>query len=160
MLYNKFVVGGVFLSFMQSYKRLDNLCKDLFHSAHGVTSYIEAMEKCPRGAKTVNQWQTDYSKLKHYRYIRNRIAHENNADESILCKIEDTRWLDRFYNRIINGTDPLTLYRKKPIASPTRNKAKNKSPSKNNKKSKGLLLLLLLLLIAVLIVLVTEIFRN
>ena len=113
------------MSFMQSYKRLDNLCKDLFRSSQGVTSYIEAMEKCRRGAKVISRWQTDYIQLKHYRYIRNRIAHDNNADESLLCKKEDARWIDGFYNRIINGQDPLTLYSKKPIASQKRKKSKN-----------------------------------
>lgn len=144
------------MSFMQSYKRLDNLCKDLFRSSQGVTSYIEAMEKCRRGAKVISRWQTDYLQLKHYRYIRNRIAHDNNADESLLCKKEDARWIDGFYNRIINGQDPLTLYRKKPIASQKRKKSKNNPSGVTDKKAKGFLLLLLALLTLTLILLIAE----
>lgn len=148
------------MSFMQSYKRLDNLCKDLFRSANGVTSYIEAMEKCPRGTKTVTQWQADYLQLKHYRHLRNRIAHENNADESLLCKKEDSRWIDQFYNRIINGRDPLTLYRKKPI-SPQKRKVSNKKTSAvSRKKTNGVLLFFLVLLTITLIVLIADILRN
>lgn len=144
------------MSFMQSYKRLDNLCKDLFRSSQGVTSYIEAMEKCRRGANAIAQWKTDYLKLKHYRYIRNRIAHDNNADESLLCKKEDARWIDGFYNRIINGQDPLTLYRKKPIASQKRKKSNNTPSAVTDKKAKGFLLLLLALLTLTLILLIAE----
>lgn len=144
------------MSFMQSYKRLDNLCKDLFRSSQGVTSYIEAMEKCRRGANAIAQWKTDYLKLKHYRYIRNRIAHDNNADESLLCKKEDARWIDGFYNRIVNGQDPLTLYRKKPIASQKRKKSNNTPSAVTDKKSKGFLLLLLVLLTLTLILLIAE----
>lgn len=144
------------MSFMQSYKRLDNLCKDLFRSSQGVTSYIEAMEKCRRGANAIAQWKNDYLKLKHYRYIRNRIAHDNNADESLLCKKEDARWIDGFYNRIINGQDPLTLYRKKPIASQKRKKSKNNPSGVTDKKAKGFLLFLLALLTLTLILLIAE----
>ena len=114
------------------------------------------MEKCRRGANAIAQWKTDYLKLKHYRYIRNRIAHDNNADESLLCKKEDARWIDGFYNRIINGQDPLTLYRKKPIASQKRKKSKNNPSGVTDKKAKGFLLLLLALLTLTLILLIAE----
>lgn len=37
----------------------------------------------------VLSWKADYLKLKHYRYIRNQIAHENYADESNMCSAQD-----------------------------------------------------------------------
>lgn len=55
----------------------------------------------------------DYLQLKHYRYIRNQIAHENYAHESDMCSFKDTAWLDEFYQHIIGQTDPLALCYKK-----------------------------------------------
>lgn len=50
--------------------------------------------------------------LKHYRWVRNQISHEPGCSEENMCEPEDARWLDRFYSRIMNQTDPLALYRK------------------------------------------------
>ena len=66
-------------------------------------------------------WKDDYFQLKHYRYVRNRIAHENNAEEVDLCTEKDVAWLEAFYQRILTQTDPLALYFQatKPKAKPT-----------------------------------------
>lgn len=61
----------------------------------------------------VGGWEKDYLQLKHYRYIRNQIAHENHAHESDMCSVKDTAWLDEFYQRIIGQTAPLALCYKK-----------------------------------------------
>lgn len=60
----------------------------------GVTGYIEDMEKKTNGSYYVPGWRNDYLKLKHYRYIRNQIAHEDYADEDYadednMCSDED-----------------------------------------------------------------------
>lgn len=99
------------MGFMESYKYLDNLCKDM--NGIGVTGYIKDMEREPRGTLYVAGWKTDYLQLKHYRYIRNQIAHENYANEDDMCSAEDTVWIDEFYQRIIGQTDPLALCHKK-----------------------------------------------
>lgn len=96
------------MSFMKSYKRLDNLCKDM--NDVGVTGYIQDMEQETNGKFYVAGWEDDCSRLKRYRYIRNQIAHENNADEDNMCSDEDTVWIDNFYRRIMERTDPLALY--------------------------------------------------
>lgn len=95
------------MGFMNSYKRLDNLCRDM--NGVGVTSYIEDMEHKLNGSYYVNGWQSDYSQLKKYRHIRNRIAHENDVEEENLCSDKDAAWLEDFYQRIIKQTDPLAL---------------------------------------------------
>ena len=66
------------MRFMESYKHLDNLCKDM--NGIGVTGYIKDMEQEHNGGFYVAGWKNDYMQLKHYRYIRNQIAHENYAD--------------------------------------------------------------------------------
>lgn len=100
------------MSFLESYKHLDNLCRDMFSSEKGVTTYIETMEHTSGGSYRVNGWDSDYKNLKHYRWIRNHIAHENYASEGSMCDEQDTEWLDAFYSRVISRTDPLALYRK------------------------------------------------
>ncbi len=97
------------MGFMQSYKRLDNLCRDI--NGIGVTGYIEDMQRMD-GASRVDGWADDYYSLKHYRHIRNQIAHEANAEERNMCSDKDVRWIDSFYSRVMNQKDPLALYAK------------------------------------------------
>ena len=101
------------MGFIKSYKHLDNLCKDI--NGIGVTGYIKDMENRTSAEYHIAGWKQDYLKLKHYRYIRNQIAHENYAEEENMSSPEDTAWLDNFYNRIMNQTDPLALYYKATI---------------------------------------------
>lgn len=98
------------MGFLQTYKRLDNLCRDM--NGVGVTGYLEDMERLTDGERHVPGWKEDCQQLKHYRYLRNRIAHEVNADEEDLCSAADTAWIENFYTRILGTNDPLALYRK------------------------------------------------
>ena len=100
------------MSFIESYKRLEKLCSEIFRDNRGISTYIEEMEDTPRGAFQVRAWQEDLKNLKHYRWLRNRIAHDPGCTEDNMCTEEDTMWLDDFYDRIIHQTDPLALYRK------------------------------------------------
>ncbi len=101
------------MAFMSAYKHLDNLCKDI--NGKGITGYIEDMEQNSAASFQVPGWQDDYKQLKHYRWVRNQIAHEDYADEENMCTPGDTEWLENFYNRIMTQTDPVAQYRKKNI---------------------------------------------
>ena len=105
------------MGFMNSYQRLDNLCRDM--NGIGVTGYIKDMESIANRAGNISAWKNDYYKLKHYRYIRNQIAHENYADEGNMCSAEDVVWLEDFYRRIMTQRDPLSLYYKTGHRSPS-----------------------------------------
>lgn len=98
------------MGFMTSYKRLDNLCKDM--NGIGISGYIEDMESIKAEIFSVKEWKDNYYQLKHYRYIRNRIAHDNDAYEETLCTPEDTEWLENFYQKILKQNDPLALHYK------------------------------------------------
>ena len=98
------------MEFMNSYKRLDNLCRDM--NGIGITGYIEDREIAANGAYYVHGWKEDYLQLKRYRHIRNRIAHENDIDEFDICSDQDEIWLRAFYQRIMTQKDPLGLYYK------------------------------------------------
>ena len=105
------------MKFLQTYKRLDNLCRDM--NGVGVTGYLEDMEQIPEGANIVPGWAEDYQQLKHYRYLRNQIVHEVNVEEEDLCSAEDVVWLENFYGRILGTNDPLALCRKAKTATPS-----------------------------------------
>lgn len=99
------------MGFIDSYKRLEKLCGDLLNVNNGITEYINEMEHTAQGAFLVPSWNTDFANLKNYRHIRNQIAHEPNCSEENMCSPEDEKWIEEFYSRIMNRTDPLALYR-------------------------------------------------
>lgn len=113
------------MGFMDSYKHLEKLCGDMLGSQHGVSAYIDEMLRKPRGSYLVRGWDDDLNRLKHYRWVRNQISHEPECSEENMCDPKDDDWLNGFYDRIMNQTDPLALYRKaarpKPAAKPARN---------------------------------------
>lgn len=147
---------GKVMGFMESYKHLDNLCKDM--NGIGVTGYIKDMEQEQNGGFYVAGWKNDYKKLKHYRYIRNQIAHENYADENNLCTAGDKIWLDGFYQRIMEQTDPLALcYKETKLRSSSKFTKTKNSPAtqdilfheqpRQTKKNSGICLMLLLIVV-------------
>lgn len=144
------------MGFMESYKHLDNLCRDM--NGIGITGYIKDMEQEQNGGFYVAGWKNDYMQLKHFRYIRNQIAHENYADESNMCSAGDTAWLDGFYRRIMEQTDPLALcYKETRFRSSSKlTKTKDSSATqyvlsseqpRQTKKNPGICLMLLLIVV-------------
>ncbi len=100
------------MGFIDSYKRLEKLCGEILNDDRRISAYIDEMINNPCGQYCVSTWNEDLKKLKHYRWIRNKITHEPGYNEDNMCEPGDTWWLDDFYLRIMNQTDPLTLYHK------------------------------------------------
>lgn len=100
------------MGFIDSYKHLEKLCGEILRDDRRVSAYIDAMFNIPNGSYYVRTWNEDLKKLKHYRWVRNKISHEPDCTEQNMCGPEDTLWINDFYSRIMNGTDPLTLYYK------------------------------------------------
>lgn len=75
-----------------------------------LSDYIDEMLKRPSGAFYVSGWNEDLKQLKYYRWVRNQISHEPGCTEENMCEPSDTIWLDNFYQRIMEQTDPLALY--------------------------------------------------
>lgn len=98
------------MGFIDSYKHLEKLCGEVLSDDRRVSAYIDEMLKTPRGSRLVTGWDEDLRKLKHYRWVRNQIAHEPGCSEENMCEPGDVLWLDNFYSRIMNQTDPLALY--------------------------------------------------
>ncbi len=110
------------MGFIDSYKHLEKLCGDMLQTQHGISAYIDDMGNTPKGSYLVQGWDEDFKRLKHYRWIRNQIAHEPNCTEENMCEYVDAQWIDDFYDRIMNQSDPLAMYRKatkpQPAAKP------------------------------------------
>ena len=97
------------LDFLEAYKSLDKLCKETLMSDKGVTQYITEMDLAPQGKYVVSGWVRDYKQLKHLRHFRNHLVHDTNSFEEEDVCLKDTCWLNDFYQRILEGKDPIAL---------------------------------------------------
>ena len=120
------------MSFMDSYKRLEKLCGEIMDDDRRVSAYIDEMISISEGRYIVDGWDDDLKQLKHYRWVRNKIAHDPDCTEEKMCTRSDTRWINGFYSRIIDQSDPLSLYRKAKKTRSSSSKNKNGKPA--NKK--------------------------
>ncbi len=100
------------MQFLDIYKKLDNLCKDILRTEKGVSEYLEVMRGMNEGSLYVDGWSKDYSTLRNYRHMRNKIVHDIGTTEENSTREEDALWLENFYSRLLNGTDPISLYKK------------------------------------------------
>ena len=102
-------MNDIILHFLEAYKYLDELCKQIFSSDVGVTKYIEEMEKETQGHFLIKDWDNDYKKLKHMRWLRNQLVHDANSFQKNIVCTDDIEWLKQFESRIINCTDSFSL---------------------------------------------------
>lgn len=109
------------MGFMESYKHLDKLCGEILGDNRKLSAYIDEMINLPRGPYLVAGWDDDIKQLKYYRWVRNQIAHDPNCDESNMCNPDDVEWLEDFYLRIMDQTDPLALYAQAVKTRPMKN---------------------------------------
>ena len=130
--------GGIMLlinvKFQEEYKKLDALCKDMLDSETGVTEYINQMELIPpKDQALVYCFAEDYKNLKHYRWVRNKLAHEVGAIDEVLCDDEDVEWIVEFTSRIKSGRDPFSViynYKKEQEEQRARIRAQRKAELK------------------------------
>ena len=98
--------------FFESYKRLEQLCNDMYScKTGGISQYIMDMEHCAdRGRLCVPTWDTSYQTLKHLRHLRNQLGH--SVDIGPLCNEDDLADVVEFRMRLLNNEGPLSLLRK------------------------------------------------
>ena len=99
--------------FFEEYKRLDRLCRDLFSCENGVSEYILQMEENVYKGRIIPSWDYEYKTLKHLRYVRNKIAHDETGCE--ISTEDDLLQVRRFYNNILSQKDPFSLLRQAEI---------------------------------------------
>lgn len=102
-------MNNTILEFLDVYKNLDELCKQIFASDIGVSKYINEMEKEIQGSMRVTGWEKDYKQLKHMRWVRNQLVHDTNSFERNIVTLDDIEWLKHFHSRIISCSDPFAL---------------------------------------------------
>ena len=91
--------------FLEEYKRVETVCGDMFGCRAGVSEYIKTMEATPEYKRElVEGWDSSFKKLKHLRWIRNKIAHEPDFDE---CEKADLTDLKLFHADLLKSRDPL-----------------------------------------------------
>lgn len=96
------------IEFQERYKQLDKLCREMYSSSEGVSSYIQDMENTPYSERhTVNNWEKIYKELKHARWMRNQLAHDISIDIEF-CEQSDIEFVEQFYSSIMKGNDPLS----------------------------------------------------
>ena len=97
------------LDYLESYKRLDQLCRDMFRSKDGVTEYINQMDRVISRINSKPDWRNFYSRLKYQRRLRNDLVHNTECSE---CTEEDIDEIEYFFDLILKQEDPLACIRK------------------------------------------------
>ena len=97
------------MEFFSEYKAVEHICKDMYGDG-AVKAYIEETESCKSSEKIfINNWDKKLRTLKHLKWLRNQIAHENDSYEVTEQDIADIK---AFHNDLLTQQDPLTLLRK------------------------------------------------
>ena len=92
------------LDYLDSYKRLDQLCRDMFRSKDGVTEYINQMDRVISRINSKPDWRNFYSRLKYQRRLRNDLVHNTECSD---CTEEDIDEIEYFFDLILKQEDPL-----------------------------------------------------
>ena len=103
-------MDNIAYTFFEEYKKLQRLCNDIYDSNNGVTNYIDDMNAVPISSSCmISNWMSDLKQLKRLRHIRNILAHEEGSFKMDMCTLSDVKWIQSFYNRILNQSDPLSV---------------------------------------------------
>lgn len=139
--------------FLEEYKKLDKLCREMYESDKGVTSYIDDMKATPNTkSDKVRGWSSDLRTLIHLRHIRNRLSHDVGTLDANICTQEDIDALMYFHGRILNGTDPISQLTK--AKKPPQKQKVTQAAKEPVKKSNGCVTYLITLAIFTVIVLI------
>ena len=104
-------MDDMILIFLKTYKKLDELCKQVLSSTRGISEYIDQMQsECGNYSKVPN-WDKDLNELKRLRWIRNQLVHDADSFDTLDITKEDISYLNEFRSRILNREDPFALLR-------------------------------------------------
>ena len=98
------------IEFLEEYRALDILLKDVLSSDTGVTGYINKMsESYGQGMQADPDWASIFKRLKTVRHKRNILSHE---DDNPGVVEDDIDFVCAFRERVLSHRDPLALLRK------------------------------------------------
>ena len=99
-------MDAIQIEFLEEYKYVDKICREMLGAEKGVTAYIEQLDETPMTVRYwITEWNHEYRQLKHIRWLRNKIAH---STEYVECTHSDLDWLKGFHNRLLTQQDLLT----------------------------------------------------
>lgn len=150
-------MNNTILEFLDVYKKLDELCKQIFGSDIGVSKYIDEMEKDIQGSIYITGWEKDYKQLKHMRWVRNQLVHDTNSFERNIVTLDDIEWLKRFQSRIISCSDPFSLLNQYKIQSNGKPKMSDEFAKKNKTRNKSVFPIVALVLGIILLITIISI---
>ena len=118
------------VAFLETYKRLDKLCQELYDDNKGVTSYIDDLkQQSAIGRRRIPGWDHDLNQLIALRHLRNRLTHEVGTMEKPLCTQEEIEEIETMHQRILSRTDPLAQLQKVLQTTRLRTTRQKKVPS-------------------------------
>jgi len=98
------------IELLDEYKYVDKICREMFGTEKGVTTYIEQLDETPVTVRYwITEWNNEYRQLKHIRWLRNQIVHSTGYVE---CTQYDLDWLKDFHNRLLTQQDLLAKARR------------------------------------------------
>ena len=100
------------VEFVESYKRLEGLLKDIYSNENPVSGYIVDMEKVGWFEyQHILGWESDFKALKRARHIRNNLSHDTPYGQGDTMQ-NDLEWIKNFYQRFLDSDDPLARLRR------------------------------------------------
>ena len=106
-------MGNINYQFLEAYKLLDKICREMYQGEKGVTAYIDDMKCVPvYESRAIPGWHSDLQQLIALRHLRNRMTHECGTLDQEMCTQSEIIWLNKFYSRILQRTDPIALLEK------------------------------------------------
>ena len=103
-------MDAIQIEFLDEYKYVDKICREMFGAEKGVTAYIEQLDETPVTVRYwITEWNDEYRQLKHIRWLRNQIAHSTGYVE---CTQSDLDRLKDFHNRLLTQQDLLAKARR------------------------------------------------
>lgn len=97
------------MEYFSEYKVVERMCRDMY-GEDGVKAYIEEMETTNNREKMfISNWDTKLRTLKHLKWLRNQIAHDNEIYE---VTEQDFTDIKAFHDELLTQQDPLALLHK------------------------------------------------
>lgn len=103
-------MDAIQIEFLDEYKYVDKICREMLGAEKGVTAYIEQLDETPMTVRYwITEWNDEYRQIKHVRWLRNQIVHSTGYVE---CTQSDLDWLKGFHNRLLTQQDLLAKARR------------------------------------------------
>ena len=154
-------MDNINIRFLEEYKRLDKLCRELYNADKGVTLYIEDMknESSPY-KKDRPEWQSSLKSLIDIRHKRNILTHEPDTLGTDIVSESEILFVKKFRQSILESSDPMSTVIK--IHNEKKTTLQNRTEqypaeTENNTRDNRNFFVIWILLIAFMIFLIYEI---